>query len=85
MGILTSEQFTMSIDSRFKSTTIELPKEEGKYICIVPNDSSIHVCEYKNGFFEKHQNFEYTSIITRYRVHFWIEKELFEEYKSENK
>lgn len=85
MGLLTSEQFTMSLDSRFKSTSLELPKNEGRYVCIVPDDRSIHYCQFRGGFFEKTQNFEYTSIITRYRVHFWIEEELYEQYKREKK
>jgi hypothetical protein len=79
---MTEEQFTMSLDSRFKSTTLELPKSEGIYLCIVPNDPTLHYCKYKDGFFEKYQNFEYHSIITRYRVSYWIEVELYEEYKK---
>lgn len=80
---ITDEHFTMSLDKRFKSTTIELPKEEGVYLCIIPSEMNLHYCTFKNGFFEKHQDFEYSSIITRYRVSFWIEEELYNEYKKE--
>ena len=82
---ITDEHFKMSLDKRFKSTTIELPKKEGEYLCIIPSEMNLHYCQFKDGFFQKTQDFEYSSIITRYRVSFWIEKELYEEYKREVK
>lgn len=80
---ITKEQFDMSLDDRFKSTTIELPKKEGKYWCIIPGKMNLHFCTYKDGFFQQEQNFEYHSIITRFRVSFWIEEELYDEYKQD--
>ena len=75
----------MSLDKRFKSTIIELPKKEGEYWCIIPGEMNLHNCQFKDGFFQKTQDFEYSSIITRYRVLFWIEKELYEEFKHDVK
>jgi hypothetical protein len=82
---ITPEQFEMSLDYRFKSTTIELPKKEGKYYCIIPGKIPLYICTYKDGFFQQTQDFEYHSIITRYRVSFWIEEELYDEYKLDVK
>lgn len=82
---ITDEQFKMSLDKRFKSTTIELPQKEGEYLCIIPGERNLHYCKFKDGFFQKEQNFEYSSIITRYRVSFWIEQDLYDEYKQDTK
>ncbi len=82
---ITKEHLKMSLDKRFKSTIIELPKKEGGYWCIIPGEMNLHYCQFKDGFFQKTQDFEYSSIITRYRVLFWIEKELYEEFKHDVK
>ena len=43
----------MSLDKRFKSTIIELPKKEGGYWCIIPGEMNLHYCQFKDGFFKK--------------------------------
>ncbi len=78
------EIFRMTLDDRFKSTTHILPKEEGKYWCIIPEDKHIRWLSYREGFWEYTQNFKYKTTIDRYRVSFWIEDELYEQYKKEN-
>lgn len=82
MGIITGDQWNLVQDKRWKSSALELPEKEGKYYCIVPDDRAILICDFKNGFFEQRQNFQYKAIITRYRVHYWITEEDYTNQKN---